>query len=131
MADPIGSNAHYNAAVDRQDRAQILAGPTSQARFEGVTLLEGFAYDAGTVLGRITASGKYSTYLAGGAGGLETAVGILMDTVDATAGPVTTAMATKGDFWNARVIGMDAPGLVDVGGRVVINAQGESILHLP
>lgn len=42
----------------------------------------------GTVLGKITASGKYGVYDTAGSGGIETAAAILAEPVDATSGDV-------------------------------------------
>ena len=51
---------------------------------EVVTILAGQVLDVGTVLGRVTASGKYVGYDNAAADGSETAAAILFDTVDAT-----------------------------------------------
>lgn len=84
---------------------------------------------SGTVLGTIAATGKAGPYLAGGAGGLETASGFLFSAVkvpnlaDLTkdvGGAVLSAFApvsvAKLPFTNATVSGgfIDAPGRVDL-----------------
>ena len=53
---------------------------------ETVTLLAGTAYPVGSVLGRITASGKYKLATSGGSDGAQTAGAVLLYAVDATAG---------------------------------------------
>jgi hypothetical protein len=50
---------------------------------ETVTLLEGLIYPVGSVLGRITLSGKYTLASHGGSDGAETAAGVLLYAVDA------------------------------------------------
>lgn len=51
-----------------------------------VTLIEGQNLGAGTVLGRITASGKYTILAPAASDGSEAAAAVLYDAVDATAG---------------------------------------------
>jgi hypothetical protein len=50
---------------------------------ETITLLEGTSYPVGSVLGRITASGKYTLASHGGSDGAETAAAVLLYLVDA------------------------------------------------
>jgi Bacteriophage lambda head decoration protein D len=54
--------------------------------------------DAGTIIGKITASGKYGVHDPAGAGGLELAtnVAILFHPVDATAADVKTVATVRG-----------------------------------
>jgi len=52
---------------------------------ETITVLAGENLQAGAVLGKVTASGKYKELTPGAADGSEAAAGILYDTVDATA----------------------------------------------
>jgi hypothetical protein len=52
---------------------------------ETVTVLSGEVLDAGAVLGRVTASGKYKELDPAGADGSEAAAAILYDAVDASA----------------------------------------------
>jgi hypothetical protein len=51
---------------------------------EEVTLLQGMPYPVGSVLGRITASGKYKLATSGGSDGAQTATAVLLYAVDAT-----------------------------------------------
>ena len=51
---------------------------------EEVTLLQGMPYPVGSVLGRITASGKYKLATSGGTDGAQTATAVLLYAVDAT-----------------------------------------------
>jgi hypothetical protein len=53
---------------------------------EVVTLISGQDLVAGTVLGRITASGKYTQFNQDGVDGSENAAAVLFDNVDASAG---------------------------------------------
>jgi hypothetical protein len=66
---------------------------------ETATLKAGTSYPLGSVLGRITASGKYRLSPAAevvGDEGAETAVAVLLDAVDATDGAATGLIAARG-----------------------------------
>lgn len=66
---------------------------------EAVTLKGGASYPLGSVLGRITASGKYRLAPAAavtGDEGAEVAVAVLIEAVDATAGDSTGLVVARG-----------------------------------
>lgn len=63
---------------------------------EVVTLLAGTDYKIGSVLGQITASGKYQLSPATGADGSETATAVLVAAIDATAGDVAGVVVRRG-----------------------------------
>ncbi|MDV7272098.1 head decoration protein [Thioclava sp. A2] len=63
---------------------------------EPVTLLAGTAYPVGAVLGRITASGKLKLSAATGTDGAQTAAGVLLYAVDATAADATGIVLVRG-----------------------------------
>lgn len=63
---------------------------------EVVTLLAGTNYPVGAVLGKITASGKYTLSAATGADGAETAVAVLLDATDATLADATGIVLARG-----------------------------------
>jgi hypothetical protein len=60
-----------------------------------------------TVLGKITASGKYGDYDNGNADGSETAVCILTEDVDATSADVKTSAYFAGEFNEDALVGID------------------------
>ena len=65
--------------------AEFLVSEASGTRSRAVgTLASGNNLDAGTVVGVITASGKYADYDADAADGTETAAGVLLAPVDAS-----------------------------------------------
>lgn len=76
----------------------------------------------GTVLGKITASGKYGVYDTAGFGGVETATAILAEPVDATSGDVNGSavvrlakIAPGGLTWKSSLIEADkTAGLADL-----------------
>ena len=63
---------------------------------ETVTLLQGFPYPAGAVLGKITASGKYKLATSGGADGAETACAVLLYAVDTTLADAIGIVVARG-----------------------------------
>jgi len=62
---------------------------------------------AGTVLGKITASGLYGPYDPGAADGRETADCILLNSVNCRDGNQVAAAVTHGVVYEARVTGLD------------------------
>ena len=63
---------------------------------ETVTLLTGTAYPVGSVLGRITASGKYKLATHGGTDGAQTATAVLLYAVDATLADAVGIVLVRG-----------------------------------
>lgn len=63
-----------------------------------VTILAGQLLQRGSVLGQITASGKYILALSAASDGSQTPAAIAADYIDATAGDVTGAIYLAGEF---------------------------------
>ena len=63
---------------------------------EAVTLLTGTSYKVGSVLGKITASGKYKLAAVGAVDGSAVAVAVLLTAADATAGDATGVILARG-----------------------------------
>jgi Bacteriophage lambda head decoration protein D len=63
---------------------------------EAVILLAGTAYKSGSVLGKITATGKYKLATAAGADGAQIASAVLLNPVDATAADATGVILARG-----------------------------------
>lgn len=111
--------------------ASFLASEHMMVKRIGVTLDSGafgaadgdgnIVVKAGTVLGAITASGKYGPYDAAvdPADGTETAVGFLLETVNLRHGDVVTGLMLHGSVLRARVTGLDAGAEADMAGRIV------------
>lgn len=71
-----------------------------------ITLISGQNLERGAVLGKITASGKYTLSLSAAADGSETPDLILAEATDASSGDVVTIAYARGDFnENALTIG--------------------------
>lgn len=71
---------------------------------------------SGTVLGRITASGKYAPYNNGASDGTEVAAGILFNSVGTRAGQTqaASAMLVHGFVDAAKLVGLDAAARTDL-----------------
>ena len=63
---------------------------------EAVTLLTGTSYKVGSVLGKITASGKYTLAADGAVDGSAVAVAVLLTATDATAADTTGVILARG-----------------------------------
>jgi hypothetical protein len=63
---------------------------------ETVTLLAGTSFPVGAVLGRVTASGKYTLSPDSGSDGSETAAGVLLYAVDATLADAVGILLVRG-----------------------------------
>jgi hypothetical protein len=61
-----------------------------------ITLLVGMPYPVGSVLGKITASGKYKLATSGGTDGAQTAVAVLLYPVDATLADAQGIVVARG-----------------------------------
>lgn len=86
-----------------------------------ITVVSGQDLAAGTVLGKITASGKYTAYANGAADGSEVAAGILYAPVDASAGDALGVMiARHAEVAAASLTGLDSPGTADLAALQII-----------
>ena len=70
---------------------------------------------SGTLLGKITASGKYVAYANGAADGSEVCAGILLNAVPDLAVDQKAVMINRhAEVMTSRLTGLDAPGTVDL-----------------
>lgn len=74
------------------------------------TITGSASHVAGTVMGRITASGKLAPYDALNSDGTEVAIAVLLEAADATAADVSAVAAFAGVYVEANVTGLDAAG---------------------
>jgi hypothetical protein len=79
-----------------------------------IVVVTGEVLVRGTVLGKVTASGKYAAYDNAASDGTEVAAGILCEDVDATDGDVTANMYVTGAFKAAGLTGDDAAAIADL-----------------
>jgi len=85
---------------------QLIGGDLKIVTHAGRTITGG-AYARGTVLGKITASGKYTIALAAATDGSQTPIAILVDDVDASAGDALGGIYAMGEF-NERAVTLGA-----------------------
>ena len=84
------------------------------------TVVEGQNLVKGTVIGLITSGddeGKVKAYANGNSDGSQTAIGIIKQAVDATAGDCQAGYYAKGGFIAARLTGMDSNAKTDLGAK--------------
>ena len=74
---------------------------------------------AGTVMGEITASGKFAAYDDGLSDGREDAVGFLVEEVNVKDGDVITSVLLHGSVIEARTSGVDAAAKTDFAGAII------------
>lgn len=84
-----------------------------------VTIAQGYNLTAGTVLGKITATGKCGPYNDTATDGRQTAVGILGEDVNATASDVGTFMYVHCVAIAANLVGLDAAAQADLKGQII------------
>ncbi|MGP3594316.1 head decoration protein [Vagococcus sp. WN89Y] len=104
MVDQIGQNPWspgVKSAVFVPD--QLVSGPL-QLVTDTVTLTGGAVYRRGTVLGMITASGKYTISVKTAEDGSEKPVAILVDDVDTTRADQQGGIYLMGEFNQSRLI---------------------------
>ncbi len=80
-------------------------------------LAQGTDMVAGTVLGKITASGKLKPYAAANVDGSQTAVGILKSGVPASSGDSIADVYIAGIFKESLLTGLDAAAKTSMGAR--------------
>ena len=85
---------------------------------EVITLLIGTNYPSGAVLGRITASGKYTLSPATGADGSQVASAVLLYAVDATLADATGIVVARGPTIVSRA-GLAYGATVDDGTKII------------
>lgn len=79
------------------------------------------AMAAGTVVGKITASGKYAAYNNGASDGTEVAAGVLYAAVpDSAADQSAVIIARSAEVLGAALTGNDANGTVDLAAKGII-----------
>ncbi len=93
----------------------IIAGDFPRHEKTIVIVEDQAALVRGTVLGKITASGKYKVYSNAANDGSEVARGILTsDTPAAPDGDVPATMYVTGEFFESELTGIDAAGIADL-----------------
>ncbi|WP_375183484.1 head decoration protein [Marinobacter sp.] len=87
---------------------------------ESITVTGG-PYPAGQVLGKITASGKYTAYTPAATNGTEAAAGVLWDAADGSAADVSAvAIVRDAEIDAATITGADADAITDLAALGII-----------
>lgn len=94
-------------------------GITVDAATVGASLDGNKILVAGTVMGKITASGKYAAYSNGLSNGREVADGFLPEAINLKDGDVICGLLIHGSVIASRTSGLDAPARVDLAGRII------------
>lgn len=130
-------DAKVKGEIFRQDHPIILATNRHLATLLPVRLVyDASGYEAGRAVARLTSgpnSGLYTKYNNAGASGADVCAGVLFAPVEAADFPSTTGTAVArcifgGEVFNSKLVGMDANGITDLGGRVITDASGTAIL---
>jgi hypothetical protein len=127
-------DAKVDTEIFRKDHPIILASNRHLATIYGVRLAyDASGYKAGTVLGRNSVDGTYAAYSNSASSGLDTAASILFEDVPAELFPATTGTAVArgimgGEVFKAKLTGLDASAITDLGARTIIGADGVEVL---
>lgn len=95
------------------------AGCTFDASTVGVDANGDKFLVAGTVVGQITASGKWGAYDNGAGDGREVAKGFLLETMNLKDGDMIAGVLIHGSVLEARVSGLDANAMTDLAGAIL------------
>lgn len=90
------------------------------------TIKSGLQLTAGTVIGKVTATGLFAAYSSANTDGTERAVGFLMESIDTTSagynGAYEASMLTGGCdvvLYYDQCTGIDVDAVVDIGGKMI------------
>lgn len=100
---------------------QLIGGDMKIVTHGGRTITGGAYFKRGTVLGRVTASQKYTIATSAATDGSQTPVGILVDDVDTTAADAIGGIYAMGEFnINAVILGT---GITPAAAQAALEAQ--------
>lgn len=74
---------------------------------------------AGTVMGKVTSTGKYIAYLNGASDGSQTAKGFLVQSINLKDGDVITSILMHGSVIETRTSGVDSAAKTDFAGAII------------
>jgi len=128
----LSTEGNYLGDWLKQDLDKELMGYTR----EEVTIVSGEKLTTGAVVGKITASGKYAHYNHSASDGTQSAAGILILPVDATAGDTPGAILARGPAeidgnkltWDSgQSAGDITAGLANLAALQIINRPGSTV----
>jgi hypothetical protein len=106
-----------------QHIADNLIGGSKQLVTGTITLASGQNLVRGTIVGRITASGKFKAYDAAATDGSQNPVGILTNPVDATTADTNTTIYLEGQFAKSGITGLGATAAAEKSTRIALEAR--------
>jgi len=113
------------AEVAIQLDKEVLHSTTPAPRIEGVTVLTGGGVIAsGSMLGRVTASGKYIVSIDTAVDGSENALGVLRNMVDTTNGDRPGELIVEGSLKYDQIVEPVNGTIVEVIAEAVLNSVG-------
>lgn len=112
------------STLETQSVDNVLLGQYEAVDLPGI-LLSGQNLTRGTVVGKITASGKLKAYASGNADGSENPIGVLLRDTNATAADTKTCYYAKGVFNKKGLTGADANAIDKLAARGVIIKEGK------
>lgn len=124
----------FNGQIFRKSHPMIIAQNRRLASLLPVRLAyNASGYSAGQVLGQNSVSNNYENYNNAGASGLDTAQCVLFEDVDvsefaAASGTVFGRGIYGGEVFYDKLIGLDAPAIVDLKARVINDSTGIKVL---
>ena len=100
---------------------EFLVSEANGKRSRESIIVTGGPYLPGQVLGKITASGKYTAYAAGASDGTETAAGVLWDAADGSSADVSAvAVVRDAEVVESMLTGEDADAITDLAALGII-----------
>lgn len=115
--------SNYGVTKETQASTNLFAGNFPVVEVP-VTVVSGSgALVRGTVLGKVTASGKYKPYNNSNADGSETAKLILAEDIDATSADIATSAYRTGEFNEDALTGIDTAAKADFENTPIIIKQ--------
>lgn len=127
-------NPGFLSEVFRNDNPIIIAQNRQLATIQAVALAyNASGYVAGRVVARNTVSTNYENYSNSGSSGLDTAAGVLFESVDVSEFPSTTGTVLArvifgGEVFKSKLTGLDTAAETDLGARTIIDVTGVSVL---
>lgn len=122
---------NYKPSIFRQDYPQVLACNRQFATLLPIAVaFASGGYRWGQVMGRNSTSGEYAAYNNSASSGLDTAACLILQSIDfgsATGGNQAAVGCFGGEVYSGQLSGLDAPAIVDLGGRLIVDATGVSI----
>ncbi len=129
-------DARFSGSIYRKNWNQVIATDRHLAKIAGVRVAwQSSQVIAGTVLGRVTATGFYKPYNDSNSDGSQTAVGVTLDDIDFEAASGASGIGTQaarlcygGVVYKDNLTGLDSAAETDLKAREIVDASGTTLL---